>query len=38
MTQSFHRYQPPTPAKILLAEYWKMEKTPERMWEGIASR
>jgi type I restriction enzyme M protein len=32
----FYRYQPPTPAKELLAEFWKLEKEAERMLEGLA--
>ena len=27
----FYRYQPPTPAKELLAEFWKLEKEAEKM-------
>ncbi len=34
----FYRYQPPTPAKELLAEFWKLEKAAERMLEGLANR
>jgi len=30
------RYQPPTPAKDLLAEFWKLEKEAEKMLEGLA--
>jgi type I restriction enzyme M protein len=33
----FYRYQPPTPAKDLLAEFWKLEKDAEKMLEGLAS-
>ena len=36
MTQYFHRYQPSTPAKDLLAEFWKLEKEAEKMLEGLA--
>ena len=36
MTQYFHRYQPPTPAKDLLAEFWKLKKEAEGMLEGLA--
>lgn len=36
MIQYFHRYQPPTPAKELLAEFWKLEKDAEKMLEGLA--
>jgi type I restriction enzyme M protein len=32
----FYRYQPPTPAKDLLAEFWKLEKKAEKMLEGLA--
>jgi type I restriction enzyme M protein len=32
----FYRYQPPTPAKELLAEFWKLEKDAEKMLEGLA--
>jgi type I restriction enzyme M protein len=31
----FYRYQPPTPAKELLAEFWKLEKEAEMMLEGL---
>jgi len=31
MTQYFHPYQSPTPAKELLAEFWKLEKKAEGM-------
>jgi type I restriction enzyme M protein len=34
----FYRYQQPTPAKDLLAEFWKLEKDAEKMLEGLASR
>src|SRR3989338_2151289 len=34
----FYRYQPPTPAKELLAEFWKLEKEAEKMLEGLASQ
>lgn len=34
----FYQYQPPTPAKDLLAEFWKLEKEAEKMLEGLASR
>ena len=34
----FYRYQPPTPAKELLAEFWKLEKEAEKMLEGLAKR
>jgi len=32
----FYRYQPPTPAKELLAEFWKLEKEAEKRLEGLA--
>ena len=32
----FYRYQPPTPAKELLAEFWKLEKEAEKMLAGLA--
>ena len=32
----FYRYQPPTPAKDLLAEFWRLEKLAEKMLEGLA--
>ena len=32
----FYRYQPPTPAKDLLAEFWRLEKDAEKMLEGLA--
>jgi type I restriction enzyme M protein len=32
----FYRYQPPTPAKELLVEFWKLEKDAEKMLEGLA--
>ena len=31
----FYRYQPPTSAKELLAEFWKLEKEAEKMLEGL---
>jgi type I restriction enzyme M protein len=31
----FYRYQPPAPAKGLLAEFWKLEKEAEKMLEGL---
>jgi type I restriction enzyme M protein len=33
----FYRYQPPTPTKELLAEFWKLEKDAEKMLEGLAN-
>jgi type I restriction enzyme M protein len=32
----FYRYQPPTPAADLLAEFWRLEKEAEKMLEGLA--
>jgi hypothetical protein len=32
----FYRYQPPTPAKDLLAEFWRLEKGAEEMLKGLA--
>jgi type I restriction enzyme M protein len=32
----FYHYQPPTPAKELLAEFWRLEKDAEKMLEGLA--
>ena len=34
----FYRYQPPTPAKELLADFWKLEKEAEKMLEGLANQ
>ncbi len=31
-----NRYQPPRPAKELLAEFWRLEKEAEKMLEGLA--
>lgn len=31
----FYRYQPPTPAKDLLAEFWRLEKEAEKMLAGL---
>ena len=36
VTKYFYRYQPPTPAKELLAEFWKLEKEAETLLEGLA--
>ena len=36
MTHYFYRYQPPKPAKKLLAEFWRLEKETENMQEGLA--
>src|SRR5437867_813645 len=33
----FYRYQTPTPAKELLADFWKLEKQAEKMLEGLAN-
>jgi type I restriction enzyme M protein len=32
----FYRYQPPTPAKDLLAEFWRLEKEAEKLLKGLA--
>ena len=32
----FYRYQPPTPAKDLLVEFWKLEKEAEKVLEGLS--
>jgi len=32
----FYRYQPPTPAKELLAEFWKLEKKAGGILKGLA--
>ena len=32
----FYRYQPPTPAKDLLEEFWKLEKDAEKMLDGLS--
>lgn len=32
----FYRYKPPTPAKDLLEEFWRLEKEAEKMLEGLA--
>jgi type I restriction enzyme M protein len=32
----FYRYQPPTPAKDLLAEFWRLEKEAEALLKGLA--
>jgi type I restriction enzyme M protein len=31
----FYRYQPPTPAKDLLAEFWRLEMEAEKMLQGL---
>lgn len=33
----FYRYEPPTPAKDLLNEFWRLEKEAEKMLEGLAN-
>lgn len=33
----FYRYEPPTPAENLLAQFWKLEKEAETMLEGLAN-
>jgi len=33
----FYRYQPPTPAKDLLAEFWRLEKEAESLLKGLAN-
>ena len=33
----FYRYQPPTPAKELLEEFWRLEKEAEKMLEGLGA-
>jgi type I restriction enzyme M protein len=37
-TKYFYKYQPPTPAKDLLAKFWKLEKEAEKMLEGLANQ
>ena len=32
----FYRYQPPTPAQDLLAEFWRLEKEAEKLLDGLA--
>ena len=32
----FYRYRPPTPARDLLEEFWRLEKEAEKMLEGLA--
>jgi type I restriction enzyme M protein len=34
----FYRYQPPTPANDLLAEFWKLEEDAEKMLAGLGSK
>ena len=31
----FYRYEPPTPAKELLAAFWKLEKQAAKMLDGL---
>ena len=31
----FYSRQPPTPAKELLAEFWRLEKEAEKVLEGL---
>jgi type I restriction enzyme M protein len=38
MTRNVCRCRPPTPAKELPAEFWKLEKEAEKMLEGLATR
>lgn len=33
----FYRYKPPTPAKELLNEFWRLEKEAEKMLEGLVT-
>ncbi len=35
MTQYIYRYQPPTPAKELLAEFGKLKREAEKMLEVL---
>ncbi|MGZ8845028.1 MAG: terpene synthase family protein, partial [Pyrinomonadaceae bacterium] len=34
----FYRYQPPTPAKDLLGQFWKLEKEAEKMLKGLETQ
>jgi type I restriction enzyme M protein len=34
----FYRYEPPTPAKELLTEFWRLEKEAEKMLAGLAGQ
>lgn len=36
MTQYYYHYEPPTPAKDLLAECRKLKREAEKMLEGLA--
>lgn len=38
MIRYFYHYEPPMPAKELLAEFWKREKEAEKMLEGLANQ
>ncbi|MCX5908578.1 MAG: hypothetical protein NTY64_15730, partial [Deltaproteobacteria bacterium] len=35
ITKYFYRYEPPTPAKELLAEFWKLEKEAKKILEEL---
>jgi type I restriction enzyme M protein len=35
-TKYFYRYMPPTPAKDLLAEFWRLEEQAEKKLETLA--
>jgi type I restriction enzyme M protein len=37
VTKYLFHYQPPTPAKELLANFWKLEKEAEEILEGLAN-
>lgn len=37
MSQDFSSYQPTTPAKELLAEFWRLEKEAEKILEGLVN-
>ena len=37
VTKYFYRYQPPTPAKDLLAKFWNLERETEKLLEGLVS-
>ncbi len=36
MTQYFHRYEPPTPAKELLGEFRKRERGAKNILKGLS--
>jgi type I restriction enzyme M protein len=36
-TKYFYRYQPPAPARDLLAEFWQLEKDAEKMLQRLAA-